>query len=581
MQGKDLHYFITRIINPDLNWIVVSLRSDHKVVYGRIGYTGVRWRDKTPGDYIADRLEEWRDNLWYKYKRDFPANGKEILDEYFRILYDAELAFYGSGNTAVKGMWELAKRMGEYLGLDDYVQEKKAEIRERVQEAMNKTSEPELDVDRWKGSRTLRPSSMGTPNRDYEEVLKTPPSRPFHEGSRISWKSAVAVVLGILLIGVLWAAARGMITVPTFSAKSADVSQPIILGNTTVSSSEESTTSTASYIVSTSTSSTSTWQGGEYTTTESSEESPCIGAAYSLGKALKCYLNKPSVMDGLRNLALQLKRDGLVESAWSVVEWEDTHISYDYIRASNPMSTIQTPLETVQRGKGVCSDYALLAVALLIEMNYSPVYVFEINFSNDPIGHATAAIKVNGSYFMIDQHPPIMDLGTYWKDWAYWRNVTTNGTEKNLLISKAVVYEIRKTPSGVVVEPIGTLTAQDFKREDYTFTHVDVQRIVSDLRAKFLSKYHNLHLDERIANLDSSRYLPYGYSDGRTWITRFPYFGEYYNPVFHKEFVDYLYRHLVDSPSLVGDLKKYTSFWLKATVEANNTLKVTINLASK
>jgi len=162
MQEKDLHYFITRIVNPDLNWIVVGLHSDHKVVYGRDGYTGVAWRDKTPGDYIADRLEEWRDNLWYKYKRDFPANGKAILDEYFRILYDAELAFYGSGSTAVKGMWELAERMGAYLGLSAYVEEKRVEIREKVEEAVRKPPEPEPDdslyVGEWEGGRTIRSS---------------------------------------------------------------------------------------------------------------------------------------------------------------------------------------------------------------------------------------------------------------------------------------------------------------------------------------------------------------------------------------------------------------------------------------
>ena len=161
---KDLHYFITRIINPDLNWIVVSLRSEHKVVYGRIGYTGVKWVDKTPLDRIADRLEEWRDNLWYKYKKDFPENGEAILDEYFRILLDAELVFYDSGEkSVVQGLWELAERMGAYLDLREYVESKKAEVKNKVEE-ISKTprlpSEPENSayVDEWEGGKTIRSS---------------------------------------------------------------------------------------------------------------------------------------------------------------------------------------------------------------------------------------------------------------------------------------------------------------------------------------------------------------------------------------------------------------------------------------
>ncbi len=308
----------------------------------------------------------------------------------------------------------------------------------------------------------------------------------------------------------------------------------------------------------------------------------CSGASSSLEKALKCYLNDPKIMEGLQPLATQLKKDTLEESAWNVLEWEDKRISYDYSKTLAPSTAIQTPLETIERGKGVCVDYALLTAALLVKMGYSPpVYVFDIDFSNDPIGHVVTAIKVNDKYFMLDQHPPVMDLGTYWKDWAYWRNQNSNGLEKNLIISKAAVYEIKKTSQGITVNSVGTLTAEDFKQDDYVFTQADIQHIVSDLKQVLLENYPNLHLNTQIANLDSSRYLPPGYSDGSTWHMEFPHFGEYYNPTFHKEFVDYLYGHIIDSPELKEDLESYQYVWIKGSIVEGNSVKIVINLARR
>jgi hypothetical protein len=130
---KDLHYFVTRIINPDLNWIVVSMQSNRRVVHGRDGYTRVNWTDKSPLDEVADRLTEWRDNLYYGYQRDFPANGKEILEGYFKILLDVELLLHDDSDSKVlAGLWELAESMGDFLGLSEYVNERKQAIKDIV-----------------------------------------------------------------------------------------------------------------------------------------------------------------------------------------------------------------------------------------------------------------------------------------------------------------------------------------------------------------------------------------------------------------------------------------------------------------
>ncbi|WP_456367935.1 transglutaminase-like domain-containing protein [Thermococcus sp.] len=301
---------------------------------------------------------------------------------------------------------------------------------------------------------------------------------------------------------------------------------------------------------------------------------PSCGDVHSLERALECYLNDQTAMKELGNLALQLKGKDVAESAWNVVEWEDSHISYD--SSKSPASPIQRPIETVQRGRGICVDYAVLTAALLIEMNYSPVYVLDINFSNSPTGHAATAIRINGTYFVLDQHPPVMDLGTYWKYWAYWNNGSPRG---NLEISGAVVYEVKKVDGSVTVRSVGKLTAQDFLSEDYSFTADDAHRVVVDLLAVLLKRHPNLHLDRKISNLDESKILPPGYSSGKTWMFSFPLFGEYYNPVFHREFVDYVYRNIASKPSLVEDLKSYSHVWVKDKLGENGKLVVIINLA--
>ena len=130
----DIHYFITRIINPYLNWIIVSLRSSGHIVYGRDGYTGLRWTDHSVSDRLASKLEYWRDNLWYEYKQDFPENGKKILDEFFEILVESEakLSDDPDKKEALQGLWELAKLMGKYLDLSDYVSRKTEEVKKRA-----------------------------------------------------------------------------------------------------------------------------------------------------------------------------------------------------------------------------------------------------------------------------------------------------------------------------------------------------------------------------------------------------------------------------------------------------------------
>nr|WP_289846477.1 transglutaminase-like domain-containing protein [Thermococcus alcaliphilus] len=316
---------------------------------------------------------------------------------------------------------------------------------------------------------------------------------------------------------------------------------------------------------------------------------------YIFEDALKCALTEEE-LSRISNLANQLKGETIQESAWNILEWLDKNIEYDYYKASLPApiiwkypdgrikevtggegTEIQTPYETIQRGKGVCSDYTILTTALLLEMGYSPVYVFDINFENSETGHTATAIKINGEYFILDQHPPVMDLGTYYTDLSTYRQETLG---ERLFISNATIYEVKKDRSGVLVEKVETLSAEDFKQRDYKFSFVDITKISEDLKRMFKEHYHNLILDTNIANLDKRSYLPVGYSDGVTWRMEFPHYADFYNPVFHEQFVEYLFTSFTDDLRLKYDLQRFNRFWVKLEQEGDS-LKIILNLAKK
>lgn len=533
--------------------------------------------DHTLSDTFASELEEWRNNLWYSYRENFLERGTEILDSLLEIMIriEAKLPDSDSKGRVISNLWEMAEKVEAYLGLKGYVESKKeyfsnkvVEIRRRDEELRQKLEEQKKkeDIGVKVNKRSIRKSISEPERKIYPATNKrTFPATSSQEKpkKKRKWKRPWKKFFGFILVFLV------LVTLYDLSHTNGQlVRQAIpddieakILGfwDTAKNSTEEvpSVKSLASTAVA------------------------CSNVDYSLEAALECYLNDPNEFQALEPLAFQLKSSTLQESAWNILEWEDQHIQYDWAKYRGLRSTkIQKPSETIQRGSGVCVDYAVLTAGLLLAMNYSPVYVFEIDFSNDPMGHATTAIKINGQFFMIDQHPPIMDLGTYWKYWAYWRSEYSDRTLRNLIISSAKVYEARLESGKVVVDYVGTLTGEEFKKYDYTFSGADLTRLISDLRAKFIRKFPNLQLDSKISNLDIATSLPYGYSDGVTWKTTFPDFTEHYTPLFHDEFVDYIYSQIIDSKEIVSDLRTYNRFWVKGQVEGGN-MKVILCLAKK
>jgi len=156
-------------------------------------------------------------------------------------------------------------------------------------------------------------------------------------------------------------------------------------------------------------------------------------------------------------------------------------------------------------------------------MNFSPIYVLDIDFENYSTGHIATAVKIDGEYFILDQHLPVMDLPTYYKHWACYEDFSKN-------ISTAKIYEVKKEDENVSIGVVEILNSSDFRIGDYKFDEEDLSKIQSDLLEAFEEKYPHLRKDRIIMNLEGRKYLPVGYTSGVTWRTKFPYYADYYNP---------------------------------------------------
>ena len=301
---------------------------------------------------------------------------------------------------------------------------------------------------------------------------------------------------------------------------------------------------------------------------------------YFLDSAIECTITAEEIK-ALLPIANKLKGKNMKEDAWRILEWEEKMIEYDFEKASlSPArittyptgkvkisggSKIQRPSETINLGKGICSDYTVLTLALLFAMNYSEVYTLEINFENDKMGHATALVKINGKFFVLDQKPPVMDLGSYY---LHWKKV------EGKAISNATLYRVLWSER-VKVEKIGILYPSDFLKDNYAFTNFDANRLALGLMEVIKSEFPNLKKDE---NLKNDRLI--GYSSGKRWIMSFPNFAMYYDPEFHEQFVSYIYSRLKSTPEVLADLNDYEHFWVNVEAREDD-LKIELVLARR
>ncbi len=119
-----------------------------------------------------------------------------------------------------------------------------------------------------------------------------------------------------------------------------------------------------------------------------------------------------TVFEKLRNIVYGGKPPSdLAEAAWTALSWVSKHISYDYAKERERSPAVYSPLQLLEKGKGVCGDYAVFLAAALLAAGAKTAYVIAISLK--PIPHAVAAISLNHTMFILDQHLPPIEAGDY------------------------------------------------------------------------------------------------------------------------------------------------------------------------
>lgn len=244
-------------------------------------------------------------------------------------------------------------------------------------------------------------------------------------------------------------------------------------------------------------------------------------------------------------LAKQVDGESYIDKIWNVLGWVDENVEYNYSKAENIQdAVIQTPFETAASGSGICTDYSILIAALLLNLDVNPVYILDISYMNESVGHATAAVKIDGELFVLDQHLPPIHIG------AYYHTSLTNGH----IISNITIYEILKTDV-VEVRVVDSYDGKQIKEMYRGVEDGDLKAIRNAISEKFRAAKGWFNEDTRLKNIAESElecrisgktcpehYLPYGFSKGVVLTVYEPAY--YYHPALVEKFADMVVQEL-------------------------------------
>jgi len=276
----------------------------------------------------------------------------------------------------------------------------------------------------------------------------------------------------------------------------------------------------------------------------------------------------------VKHLSLPLKGNTTSDTAWNVLKWVEENIEYNNTKALIPETEfqIQSPVETVNKGDGICSDYALLTASLLLNLDIKPVYVLDIRLymDNKSGGHAAVAVKMNGDYFILDQHLPVMRIASY-----YYTNLY-NCEE----IQRIDFYEVTLSGEKVNVSKKESLYGYQLRDRLYHVTERDIERIENITAEIIKQKYPILSEDTRLRGCTEEALncsledkeecwisLPAGFSDGKFRSFSIPAY-RYSATTCDKEVEMQLSRI-----SSSVDLSSYDSFYVRAGMRYNLTAK--------
>lgn len=293
-------------------------------------------------------------------------------------------------------------------------------------------------------------------------------------------------------------------------------------------------------------------------TEELSREEYCSKVwRYDYECALDYLLNDTEVQK-VASVAEKLKGEDCKDTAWKILEWEDENLDYDFEKANltppqivvrgkdveiyDSGRYIQTPSETILKGKGICTDYAFLTLALL-KYNGCKGYLVNVTFENDEMGHVAAAIFVNGTYFILDQHLPPFDPEGYFVKWLN---------------------------DGKRIEKVEIIIDNYTTVLDLTKGYSASERDTESLKSRLYSYFESMGMrgDPRL----NGEVLPPNYREG--YILKFSLeMAEYYHPEFEKQYAEYIFK------IFKGEIKeRYTAFSLDMSIN-KASFEITLYLA--
>lgn len=278
---------------------------------------------------------------------------------------------------------------------------------------------------------------------------------------------------------------------------------------------------------------------------------------------LECALNltlTEEEISKVRDLAESLRGKDCIESSWNVLKWVEENIEYDNFKAQLPSPTIitkgkevvvhsperiyQTPIETVELGKGICGDYAILITALMINLNCKP-HILRFEFTGEETGHLAVGILLD-QYYVLDQNLPPMDLGSYYKKWLH----------EGKRINKTYIYDF-----GVL---IGEINANEMRNFDYRFSESDLRFLKDQLRYTLREYYRE---DTRI---------PQGYWEYLKLKITFQNYAEFYTPAFAKKIAEKISEEVLKT--IEENKKDWRAFKLELS-QISDDIVVEIQLA--
>ena len=277
-----------------------------------------------------------------------------------------------------------------------------------------------------------------------------------------------------------------------------------------------------------------------------------------------------AMREPVAQLSLMLEGNTTLDTVWNVLRWVDEHIEYNDAKALNKRTELQSPDETVTKRDGICSDYALLTASLLLNLDIQPVYMLDIKLYSDdePGGHAAVAVKVNGSYFILDQHLPVTHIASY-----YYRNLYD--CEE---IQRIDFYAVNVTGEKATVQREESIYGYQLRDNLYRVTEMDLADIENSTAGILTQNYPWYSEDARLSgctgealqcsledNEDCSVYLPSGFSEGLFLSFSIPAY-RYNQLLCDKEVERYL-------DSFDVDMANYERFYVRAGMRYNQTMK--------